>query len=135
MLIIAKQDNVDNLYAIWDTVTDRFLGVNLGYNECVGMIMGYKNYTYEEARSRVEHPQSFNNISKCIYYDFQPDWAEKEPYSIKIAAMMLASHYKADEYFRNAFIASISSALKDLPKESDLPDVAKKVADRVMGVD
>lgn len=31
MLIVAKQDNVDNLYAIWNTITDRFLGVNLDY--------------------------------------------------------------------------------------------------------
>ena len=35
MLIVALQDDVDNLYAIWDTVTDRFLGVNLGKYEAV----------------------------------------------------------------------------------------------------
>lgn len=29
MLIVALQDDIDNLYAIWDTVVDRFLGVNL----------------------------------------------------------------------------------------------------------
>lgn len=29
MLIVALQDDVDNLYAIWNTVSDRFLGVNL----------------------------------------------------------------------------------------------------------
>jgi hypothetical protein len=29
MLIVALQDDVDNLYVIWNTVTDRFLGVNL----------------------------------------------------------------------------------------------------------
>lgn len=30
MLIVALQDDIDNLYAIWNTTTDRFLGVNLG---------------------------------------------------------------------------------------------------------
>ena len=56
MLIVALQDDVDNLYAIWDTVTDRFLGVNLGKYEAAGIIMDYKeNDTFEEALDRVEH--------------------------------------------------------------------------------
>mgnify|MGYP001486726636 FL=1 len=29
MLIVSLQDDIDNLFAIWDTVIDRFLGVNL----------------------------------------------------------------------------------------------------------
>lgn len=67
MLIVALQDDVDNLYAIWNTVTDRFLGVNLGKYEAVGIIMDYKgNYTFEEALNRVEHPQQFIDIAKCI---------------------------------------------------------------------
>lgn len=67
MLIVALQDDVDNLYAIWNTVTDRFLGVNLGKYEAVGIIMDYKgNYTFEEALSRVEHPQPFSDIAKAI---------------------------------------------------------------------
>ena len=45
MLIVALQDDIDDLYAIWNTVTDRFLGVNLGKNEAVVIIMDYKgNY-------------------------------------------------------------------------------------------
>jgi hypothetical protein len=67
MLIVALQDDVDNLYAIWNTVTDRFLGVNLGKYEAVGIIMDYKgSCTYEEATGRVEHPQPFSDIAKCI---------------------------------------------------------------------
>lgn len=38
MLIVALQDDVGNLYAIWDTITDSFLGVNLGKYEAVGII-------------------------------------------------------------------------------------------------
>lgn len=50
MLIVALQDDVDSLYAIWNTVSDRFLGVNLNKYEAVGIIMDYKgNYTFEEA--------------------------------------------------------------------------------------
>ena len=67
MLIVALQDDIDNLYAIWNTVTDRFLGVNLGKYEAVGIIMDYKeNYTFEEALDRVEHPQPFKDIAKHL---------------------------------------------------------------------
>ena len=67
MLIVALQDDVGNLYAIWNTVTDRFLGVNLGKYEAVGIIMDYKgDYTFEKALERVEHPQQFIDIAKCI---------------------------------------------------------------------
>lgn len=67
MLIVALQDDVDNLYAIWNTVTERFLGVNLEKVETVGIIMDYKgNYTFEEALDRVEHPQPFIDIAKCL---------------------------------------------------------------------
>lgn len=70
MLIVALQDDVDNLYAIWNTVTDRFLGVNLGKYEAVGIIMDYKeDYTFEEALDRVEHPQSFKDITKHLCED------------------------------------------------------------------
>ena len=67
MLIVALQDDVDNLYAIWDTISDRFLGVNLRKNEAVGIVLEYReNYTYEEALSRVEHSQPFSDIAECI---------------------------------------------------------------------
>ena len=67
MLIVALQDDTDNLYAVWNTVTDRFLGVNLGKYEAVGIIMDYKgNYTFEEALDRVQNPQPFSDIAKAI---------------------------------------------------------------------
>ena len=74
MLIVALQDDIDNLYAIWNTVSDRFLGVNLGKYEAVGIIMDYKgNYTFEEALDRVEHPQPFIDIAKCLCEEFNRD--------------------------------------------------------------
>ena len=74
MLIVALQDDVDNLYAIWNTVTDRFLGVNLGKYEAVGIIMDYKgDYTFEKALERVEHPQPFKDIAKCLCEELNRD--------------------------------------------------------------
>lgn len=74
MLIVALQDDVDNLYAIWNTVTDRFLGVNLGKYEAAGIIMDHKgDYTFEEALDRVEHPQSFKDVAKCLCEELNRD--------------------------------------------------------------
>lgn len=73
MLIVALQDDVDNLYAIWNTVTDRFLGINLGKYEAVGIIMDYKgDYTFEKALERLEHPQPFKDIAKCLCEELRP---------------------------------------------------------------
>lgn len=72
MLIVAKQDDIDDLYAIWNTVTDRFIGVNLGKYEAVGLIMdckGADRCSFEQALSRVEHPQPFIDIAKQIVTD------------------------------------------------------------------
>lgn len=66
MLIVALQDDVDNLFVIWDTVTDRFLGVNLPSEDAVKIVMDRKGCSYENAKSRVEHPQSFGDIAKYI---------------------------------------------------------------------
>lgn len=74
MLIVALQDDVDNLYAIWNTVTDRFLGVNLGKYEAVGIIMDHKgDYTFEKALDRVERPQPFKDIAKCLCEELNRD--------------------------------------------------------------
>lgn len=74
MLIVALQDDIDDLYAIWNTVTDRFLGVNLGKYEAVGIIMDYKgNYTFDEALDRVDHPQPFIDIAKCLCEELNSD--------------------------------------------------------------
>lgn len=66
MIIVALQDDTDNLYAIWNTVTDRFLGVNLEKYEAVGIIMDYKECNYSDALERVDNPQPFSDIAKQI---------------------------------------------------------------------
>lgn len=66
MLIVALQNSIDDKYAIWNTITDEFLGVNLGKYEAVGMIMDYKKCSYSNALSRVEHPQPFKDILRYI---------------------------------------------------------------------
>lgn len=66
MLIVALQDDVDNLFAIWDTVIDRFLGVNLPEDDAIEIIMSKKPCSYEEAKSRTEHPQPFQDLAKAV---------------------------------------------------------------------
>jgi hypothetical protein len=74
MLIVALQDDTDNLYAIWTTISDRFIGVNLGKYEAVGIIMDYKkDYTFEKALDRVEHPQPFKDIAKRLCEELNRD--------------------------------------------------------------
>lgn len=74
MLIVALQDDINNLYAIWNTVTDRFLGVNLGKYETVGIIMDYAgNCNFADAYSRVQNPQPFKDIAKCLCEEFNRD--------------------------------------------------------------
>lgn len=66
MLIVAVQDEVDRMFAIYDTVTDRFLGVNLGKYEAVGMVMDYKKCNFSDALERIDNPQPFSDIGKAI---------------------------------------------------------------------
>lgn len=66
MLIVALQDSIDNLFAIYDTVTDRFIGVNLSKDCAIAIIRGKKNCSLEDAESRVKHPQKFSDIAKAI---------------------------------------------------------------------
>ena len=66
MLIVALQDDVDNLYAIWNTVTDRFLGVNLDRDFAMDAIIQYKHCSIAEANSRLNNPQPFSDIAKAI---------------------------------------------------------------------
>lgn len=74
MLIVALQDDIDNLYAIWNTVTDRFLGVNLGKYEAAGIIMDYTgNCNFADAYRRVQNPQPFKDIAKCLCEEFNRD--------------------------------------------------------------
>ena len=69
MLLVAKQDEVDNLFAIWDTVTDRFLGVNLKESDAISIIMNKKDCSEEDAHSRIAHPAMFSEIAKHIMTD------------------------------------------------------------------
>ncbi len=133
MLIVAKQDNVDDLFAIWNTVTYRFLGVNLSYDDCIKTVMEYKNCSYENAKERADYPQPFDDIAKQIYRGFEPDYVAEEPDDIKNAVRLIVNHYKSDSDFRNAFLDSIASALKEIPAGTGLYDVAKAVADRIIG--
>ncbi len=133
MLIVAKQDNVDNLFAIWNTVTDRFLGVNLSYDDCIKTVMEYKGCSYEDAKERADYPQPFDDIAKQIYWGFEPDYAVEEPDDIKNAARLIVNHCKTNKDFRNAFLSSIESALKEIPTGTGLYDVAKAVAGRIIG--
>lgn len=73
MLIVALQDDIDNLYAIWNTVTDRFLGVNLDRDFALDTIIQYKNCSIAEANSRLDNPQPFKDIAKCLCGEFNRD--------------------------------------------------------------
>ena len=66
MLIVAVQDEVDSLFAIYDTVTDRFIGVNLNEDCAIALIRSNRNCSREDAESRVKHPQPFSDIAKAI---------------------------------------------------------------------
>lgn len=64
-MIVALQDEI-GVYAIWNTVTDEFLGVNLGKFEAVGKIMDYNGCNFADALERVCNPQPFRDIVKQI---------------------------------------------------------------------
>lgn len=72
MLIVALQDDIDNLYAIWNTVTDRFLGVNLDRDFAMDAIIQYKHCSIAEANSRLDNPQPFKDIAKCLCEELCP---------------------------------------------------------------
>ena len=72
MLIVALQDDIDNLYAIWNTATDRFLGVNLTRDWAMDTIIQYKHCSIAEANSRLDNPQPFKDIAKCLCEELRP---------------------------------------------------------------
>lgn len=73
MLIVALQDDTDSLYAIWNTVTDRFLGVNLDRDFAMDAIIQYKHCSIAEANSRLDNPQPFKDIAKCLCKELNRD--------------------------------------------------------------
>lgn len=109
------------------------MGVNLDYVECLNMVKDYKDCSCVDAKNRVDHPQPFDDIAKQIYWRFEPEYADEEQEDIRNAVRMIANHYRRDDSFKNAFLASIESALKELPKETELKDVAQAIADRIIG--
>ena len=64
MLIVSKQDNVYNLFSIWNTVSNKFLGVNLSYNECIELVREYKGCSYDDAKEIVNNTRPFIDIIK-----------------------------------------------------------------------
>lgn len=55
---------------------------------------------------------------------------------LKVASNIISRELSDKESdFRKAFEASVASVLKELPRESDLEDVARKIADRIAGCD
>lgn len=133
MLIVAKQDNADDPFAIWNTVTDRFLGANLSYDDCIKTIMDYKGCSYENAKDMADYPQPFDYLVKQVFRGLEPNYAEEKPDDIKNAVRLIVNRYKRDDDFRNAFVASIASALKEIPTGTGLYDASKIIADRIMG--
>lgn len=55
------------------------------------------------------------------------------PQTIQEAATIVRHTMLTDEYSYTALIASIYSALKETAEETDLKDIAKAIADRIIG--
>ena len=72
MVIVEIRDGKDNLYAIWNTATDRFLGVNLTRDWAMDTIIQYKHCSIAEANSRLDNPQPFKDIAKCLCEELCP---------------------------------------------------------------
>ena len=55
------------------------------------------------------------------------------PRTIQEAAKVVRRALLTDDYLYNALIASIYSALSEMPEESLMNDAAKRIADRIIG--
>ena len=55
------------------------------------------------------------------------------PETIEDAAKVIRHSFSSDKVLYDAFVESIASALKEVPEGTKLYDVAKAVADRVIG--
>lgn len=64
MLIVATQDI--GKYALYETITDMFLGVNLHRDDAIKIIMEHKGCSEQDAINRIDHPQPFSDIAKAI---------------------------------------------------------------------
>lgn len=64
MLIVASQG--DELYCIFDTVTDTFAGVNLTHEEAEDIVIDHRKYDRKSAIQRVDRCQPFQDIADYI---------------------------------------------------------------------
>ena len=64
MLIVAKQGF--DYYAIFDTIYDRFLGVNLDRDTCASMVAEFREQSLEYGYSRVDHCQPVKDIARLL---------------------------------------------------------------------
>ena len=53
--------------------------------------------------------------------------------TIQQAAVILKNEFENNPESKKAFIASIASVLREIPKESGLYDVAERIANRIVG--
>lgn len=120
MLIVSLQDDIDNLFAIWDTVIDRFLGVNLKKNETVKVLRDIKGYSEIEAIDRVENPQPFVDIAKCICEELKTVDRERQYYKFKMQDLRLRCHDSARDIFDNGNYGILHIVTADELKKGDL---------------
>lgn len=60
-----------------------------------------------------------------IYFEFTPE-------TISDAVKVIRHSFSTDKELYDTLVSNIASALKELPRESDLEDVAKAIADRII---
>lgn len=113
MLIVALQDDVDNLYAIWDTVTDRFLGVNLGKYEAVM----YKLSKIIEERGE-NHDYTKKSQEKMFYDNF-------------LSTINNGTDFVNDEWYQLHIKAERHHLLSNCPGDVNLIDVLEMISDCV----
>lgn len=56
------------------------------------------------------------------------------PETVQQAVVVLWNEFKSNAESRSALVKSITSVLKELPKETGLYDVAERIADRIIGL-
>ncbi len=70
MLIVALQDVCEpKRYAVWNTVTDEFVGVNLNRDDCAALVAEYREAPIEYGYRRVDRCQSFMDIVRAMSFD------------------------------------------------------------------
>lgn len=98
-------------------------------NEYTGRIssIGGNNLRLDMSKEyeSIQRDFEFENISKIELVKLDVQYA---------ASIIQKAFSDKDSEIYKDFLSSIESALKELPRESDLNDVARKVADRIIGL-